>query len=56
MFYGDLSYELAKERMESSLRTAEHDRLVKQLRSARKGLRSDGVVARSAALVTSLFR
>jgi hypothetical protein len=55
MFYGDYSYELAKERMETSIKAHEHDRLVKELRLARKGSRS-GVVARSSALVMTLFR
>jgi hypothetical protein len=55
MFYGDYSYELAKERMEASIKAHEHDRLAKELRLARKGSRS-GVVARSSALVMTLFR
>jgi hypothetical protein len=55
MFYGDYSYELAKERMETAIRDHEHDRLVKQLRLATKGP-SSGFVARSAALITALFR
>jgi hypothetical protein len=55
MFYGDYSYELAKERMETSIKAHEHDRLVKELRLAREGSRS-GVVARSSALVMTLFR
>jgi hypothetical protein len=55
MFYGDYSYELAKERMDTAIRAHEHDQLVKQLRLARKGPRS-GLVARSTALIMSLFR
>ncbi len=55
MLYGDYSYELAKERMASAIRAHEHDRLVKELRLARKGPRS-GLVARSSALVMTLFR
>jgi hypothetical protein len=55
MFYGDYSYELAKERMETAIRDHEHDRLVKQLRLATKGP-SSGFVARSAAFITALFR
>ena len=55
MFYGDYSYELAKERMETAIRAHEHDQLIKQLRLARKGARS-GVVVRTSALVMGLFR
>ena len=55
MFHGDYSYEWAKERMETAIRDHEHDQLVKQLRLARKGHRS-GLVARSAALIMTLFR
>jgi hypothetical protein len=55
MFYGDYSYELAKERMETAIRAREHDQLVKQLRLARKVPHS-GLVARSAALIMTLFR
>jgi len=55
MFYGDYSYELAKERMETAIKDHERDNLVKQLRLARKGP-SSGLVARSAALITTLFR
>jgi hypothetical protein len=55
VFYGDYSYELAKERMETAIRDREHDGLVKQLRLAGKGPRS-GLVARSAAFLTTLFR
>ena len=32
MFYGDYSYELAKEKMQTAIRAHEHDVLVKQLR------------------------
>jgi hypothetical protein len=55
MFYGDYSYELAKERMETAIRAREHDQLVKQLRLARKGPRVS-LVARSSALLMTLFR
>jgi hypothetical protein len=55
MFYGDYYHALAKERMHTAIREREHDHLVKQLRSASKGTRS-GVIARSAALIMSLFR
>ena len=55
MFYGDYSYELTKERIEAAIRAHEHDQLVKQLRLARKGPR-DGVVARTGALVMTMFR
>ena len=55
MFYGDYSYELAKEKMETAIRAREHGQLVKELRSVRKGPRS-GLVARSSALVMTLFR
>ncbi len=55
MFYGDYSYELAKERMQTAIKAHEHDQLVKQLRLARKGPRS-GLVARSSALIMTLFR
>ncbi len=55
MFYGDYSYELAKERMQTAIKAHEHDQLVKQLRLARKGPRG-GLVARTSALVVTLFR
>jgi len=55
MFYGDYSYELAKDKMEAAIRAHEHDQLAKQLRLARKGPGS-GLVVRSAALIMSLFR
>jgi hypothetical protein len=55
MYYGDYSYELAKERMETAIRAREHDQLVKELRSVRKGPRS-GLVARTSALLITLFR
>ena len=55
MFYGDYSYEMTKERIEAAIRAHEHDQLVKQLRLARKGPR-DGVVARTGALVMTMFR
>jgi hypothetical protein len=37
MFYGDYSYELAKEKMQTAIRAHEHDVLVKQLRLPGKG-------------------
>ena len=55
MLYGDYEHVLAKERMESAIREREHDRLVKQLRLASRGPRR-GLIARSVALITSLFR
>ena len=55
MFYGDYSYDLAKERMHTAIKAHEHDQLVKELRLAKKGPRS-GLVARSSALIMTLFR
>ena len=55
MFYGDYSYELAKERMETAIRAREHNQLVKELRLASKDPRG-GLVARSSALLMTLFR
>jgi hypothetical protein len=55
MFYGDYSYELANQRMETAIRDHEHHKLVKQMRLASKGPRS-GLVARSSALILSMFR
>jgi hypothetical protein len=55
MFYGDYSYELAKEQMQTAIRAHEHDVLVKQLRLPGKGPRR-GVAARGVALMMSLFR
>jgi hypothetical protein len=55
MLYGDYEHVLAKERMESAIREREQDRLVKQLRSASRSPRG-GLIARSVALITSLFR
>ena len=55
MFYGDYSYDLAKERMETAIKAHEQDRLAKQLRLARKGPRV-GLVARTSALLITLFR
>ncbi len=55
MLYGDYEHVLAKERMQTAIREREHDHLVKQLRSASRSSRS-GLIARSAALLTSLFR
>ncbi len=54
MLYGDYEHVLAKERMQSAIREREHDRLVKQLRSASRSPRG-GLIARSAALIASLF-
>jgi hypothetical protein len=56
MFYGDYSYELARERMDTAIRAREHDQLVKELRSVRKGPHSGGLVARTSALLMTLFR
>ncbi len=55
MFYGDYSYELANNRMETANRDHDHRHLVKQMRLASKGPGS-GLVARSSALIMSLFR
>ena len=55
MLYGNYEHVLAKERMQSAIREREHDRLVKQLRSASRSSRS-GLIARSTTLTTSLFR
>jgi hypothetical protein len=55
MLYGDYEHVLAKERMQTAIREREHDRLVKQLRSTSRSSRS-GLIARSAALITPLFR
>ena len=55
MFYGDYSYELAKERMDEAIRAHEHDVLVKQLRSARKGPHKS-MAARTAAFIMTMFK
>ena len=60
MFDGDFYCEVANERIEQRLKAAEHDALVKQVRLARRsssssGLRN-GLVARSAALLMTLFK
>ena len=55
MLYGDYEHMLAKERMETAIRQRERDHLVKQLRSANRSPRG-GLIARSAALITSSFR
>ena len=55
MLYGDYEHVLAKERMQTAIREREQDRLVKQLRSASRSPRR-GLIARSVALITSLFR
>ncbi len=55
MLYGDYEHVLAKERMESAIRQRERDHLVKQLRSSNRSPRG-GLIARSAALITSAFR
>ena len=55
MLYGDYEHVLAKERMEAAIREREHDRLVKRLRSANRNPRG-GLIARSTAVITSLFR
>jgi hypothetical protein len=54
MFYGDYANEVAKQKIDGALRACEHDRLVKELRTARKGTRS-GLVVRTTALIVSLF-
>lgn len=56
MFYGDYSYELAKERMEGAIRAREHDLLVKQLRTAAPKAPRKSMVARGTAVVMALFR
>jgi hypothetical protein len=57
MFYGDYSYELARERMDEAIKARERDVLVKQLRAARKGEPPrKSIAARGTALVTALFR
>jgi hypothetical protein len=57
MFYGDYSYELARERMDQAIRAREHDVLIKQLRATPKEeLPPKSVVARGTAVVTALFR
>jgi hypothetical protein len=58
MFYGDYSYELAKEKMDQAIRAHEHDALGKQLRTARKGEqpRKRSMATRGAAAVMALFR
>jgi hypothetical protein len=55
MFYGDYSYELATERMQDAIKAHEHRRLVKQLRSARKGPHTKSMAARTAAFTMALF-
>jgi hypothetical protein len=55
MFYGEYHHELAKERMRAAIEEREHVKLVKQVRLAGRGSRG-GMFARSAALVTALFR
>ena len=55
MLYGDYEHVLAKERMETAIRQRERYHLVKQLRSANRSPRG-GLIARSAALITSSFR
>jgi hypothetical protein len=55
MLYGDYEHVLAKERMQTAIREREHDRLVKQLRSADRGPRG-GLIVRSTAFLTSLFK
>jgi hypothetical protein len=55
MFDGDYSYEQAMLKIETAISDHEHDSLVKQLRLAMKRP-SSGLVARSGALIVSLFR
>ena len=57
MFYGDYSYELAKERMDEAIRVHENAVLVKQLRATRKEAPPPkGVATRGIAIVMALFR
>ena len=60
MFHdGDFYCEVAKERIEQSLKVAEHDHLVKQVRLVGRSSGSNprnGLVARSAALLMTLFK
>ena len=59
MFHdGDFYCEVAKERIEQSLKAAEHDHLVKQVRFGRSSgsVPRNGLVARSAALLMTLFK
>jgi hypothetical protein len=60
MFYGDYSYELAKERMDQAIRAREHDVLLKRLRAAARKeeeeLPPKSMVARGTAVLTALFR
>lgn len=55
-YYGGYSHDLAKERMETIFRDVERDRFAKRIRSANKEPSRTGVVARSSAFVTALFR
>ncbi len=55
MHYGGYEHVLAKERMRAAIGERERDRLAEQLRSAGRGPRG-GPIARSAALLTALFR
>jgi hypothetical protein len=55
MFYGDYSYELAKERMDDAIKAHERDTLVKQVRAARKS-RHTSPAGWATAVVTTLFR
>ena len=55
MFYANYANELAKQRTDEALMAHEHDRLVKELRAARKGPRG-GLLVRGTALIVSLFR
>ena len=55
MFYGDYSYELAKDRMDEAIRARQHDVLIKRLRAAR-GPTRNGMAARGVAVVMALFR
>ena len=54
MFYGDYSYDLAKERMEDAIKAHEHDTLVEQVRPVHNS-QHKSVAARATAVVTALF-
>ena len=55
MFYGDYSYELAKERMETAIRARELDHMAKQFRLARR-CPSSGFAALSVTFIMALFK
>jgi hypothetical protein len=55
MLYHDLDYGLGKERVVQMRKEIEHDHLAKRLRLASRSPRG-GLIVRSAALITSLFK